>query len=317
MIHIPVLKKEILDTFQYLQKRGLFFVDCTLGMGGHSLALADMARQNSKLAYIGIDQDQEALDIAQKAIKGKDLAENFTLVHDNFKNIGLILEELKIKSVDGILVDLGVSSFQLDTPERGFSFKDLNQPLDMRMDRRNSLTAEHIVNSYPKAQIEEIIRKYGEEKFARKIAEKIVEKRQKTPIKTIGELILVLESAIPKAARYKSRVNFATKTFQALRIEVNKELEILNRAITEMVSKLTPSGRLAIITFHSLEDRIVKKTFQYLANPCQCPKELPVCVCGLKPQIKIITKKPILPAEVELNGNPRARSAKLRIAEKL
>lgn len=313
MEHKPVLKQEIVDCFSYLKSKSGVFLDCTLGLGGHSLALKE---QYPKIKIVGIDQDNEALDEAKKRIKAMKFDKSFTLVHDNFVNIISILEELKITSINGALIDLGVSSLQLDKPERGFSFKDETQPLDMRMDQSGGKNAADILNSYPKSDIERILKVYGEEFFAHRIAENIALFRAKKTIRTVGDILTILSSSIPFSFQKKSRTHFATKTFQALRIEVNNELANLNQAILDVFSALKPGSRLAIISFHSLEDRIVKETFKAIEKPCQCPTQMP-CICGLVPTGEILTRKPRTASDVEVNSNPRSRSAKLRIIEKL
>jgi len=313
MKHISVLKSEILEQFKYLGKKPGIFVDGTLGLAGHSLAILE---KSPKLTTVGIDQDLSAIDEAGKLISASKLSEKFILVHNNFKNIKSVLAELKIAKIDGALLDLGVSSMQLDEKERGFSFQDPNQPLDMRMDRENDLTAAKILNSYQESRLTEIFFKYGEEKFARKIARNIIEARKKDPIKKVGQLVEILEKSIPISVQKRSKTHFATKVFQALRIETNEELRGLDETISDFVSFLKPGARLAIISFHSLEDRIVKQTFDHLTHPCQCPPEMP-CVCGLKPIVKILTKKPIVPFDEETKNNPRSRSAKLRVIEKI
>lgn len=316
MNHIPVLKNEVLEYFQYLAKDGNYFVDGTLGLAGHSLAIAKQAEDNKDLKFIGIDQDQSALDLALEKITTQKLDSRFILVHNNFKNISEILEELEIDKFDGALLDLGVSSMQFDDKSRGFSFSDPAQILDMRMDKSSNFDAQFIVNNYSREELTEILYKFGEESFAPKIATNIVYSRKKKTIRTIGDLLEVLSESIPKSLQVGRRQHFATKTFQALRIAVNKELDGLDLAITDFANHLKSGGRLAIISFHSLEDRIVKTTFHDLANPCKCPPKLP-CVCNLEPSAKIITSKPIVASEQEVSENPRSRSAKLRVVEKL
>ncbi|MFA7253869.1 MAG: 16S rRNA (cytosine(1402)-N(4))-methyltransferase RsmH [Patescibacteria group bacterium] len=315
--HIPVLENEVINQFRYLDKlNGAVFVDATLGAAGHSIMLAESLKPKNENVFIGIDQDEKALEIAKKEIKQAGFEREFILVHDNFENIASILKELDYESIDGALLDIGVSSMQIDELERGFSFKDPNQPLDMRMDCSKSLTAGYLLNNYPESRINNIIHDFGEEQFSRVIARNIIEARKAKKMNTIGDLLSVLERSIPVKIQKTSRVNFATKTFQALRIEVNQELEILEKSINDFVGALKPGGRLAIITFHSLEDRIVKQTFKLLADPCQCPKSMP-CICNKKPTVKMITKKPVGPADDEIRENPRSRSAKLRVIEKL
>ncbi|PIS07740.1 16S rRNA (cytosine(1402)-N(4))-methyltransferase [Candidatus Berkelbacteria bacterium CG10_big_fil_rev_8_21_14_0_10_43_13] len=313
MKHVSVLKSEVLDQFSYLKGKAGIFVDGTLGMAGHSLSLENIS---DKLKIIGIDADEEALGLVKKELSVSKHSKNFILVHNNFKSIKKILVELNIEKIDGALLDLGVSSMQLDQKDRGFSFQDSTQLLDMRMDQTRDLTAAKILNFYKENQLSQIIFNYGEEKFARIIAKNIIEFRKKTPITTIHLLLNILDISIPKSVQMRSKTHFATKTFQALRIEVNGELDGLDQAIKDFASVLRPGGRLAVISFHSLEDRIVKKTFSFLAHPCQCPSEMP-CICGLVPEIKILTKKPIIPSAEETTNNPRSRSAKLRVLEKI
>lgn len=316
MEHVSVLKSEVINQFDYLQEKGGVFVDGTLGLAGHSLAVLQSLKNKDQLKIIGIDADQQALDGTEKIISKSGFAANFILIHNNFKNVNGIINELNIDKIDGALLDLGVSSMQFDQKERGFSFQDPEQLLDMRMDRSNYLTAEIVLNNYPAEKLTKILYDYGEERFAAGIVKNIIDSRKKSPIRKVGDLLEVLSNSIPKAFQMRSKIHFATKTFQALRIEVNNELTGLDGAIRDFVSVLKPGGKLAIISFHSLEDRVVKKTFQALESPCQCPAKMP-CVCGLKPEIKILTKKPIIPTNQEIAINPRSRSAKLRVAEKL
>jgi len=313
MKHVSVLKSEFLEQFSYLKGKAGIFVDGTLGLAGHSLALQ---KSSGKLKIIGIDTDQEALNLAKKELSTSKYSKNFILIHNNFKKITAILQELEIEKIDGGLLDLGVSSMQLDQKDRGFSFQDSTQLLDMRMDQTRDLTAAKILNFYKESQLSQVIFNYGEEKFARIIAKNIIEFRKKTPIATVYHLIKILDLSIPKSVQMRSKTHFATKTFQALRIEVNGELDGLDQAIRDFVSVLKPGAKLAVISFHSLEDRIVKKTFNFLAHPCQCPSEMP-CICGLVSEIKILTKKPIIPSVEETTNNPRSRSAKLRVLEKI
>ena len=240
---------------------------------------------------------------------------NVTIVRDNFRNFAAIMETLGIQTVDGVLLDLGVSSKQLDDGERGFSYMQ-DAPLDMRMDRRNPRTAAEIVNQYSQEELRRIIQVYGEERWSARIASFIVQEREKEPIRTTGDLVRIIKEAVPKGAR-QDGPHPAKRTFQALRIEVNQELSILEGAIRDMAERLSPGGRICILTFHSLEDRIVKQTFRSLENPCTCPKDFPVCVCGKKQVLRVITRKPILPGAEEVKENPRSRSAKLRIAERV
>ncbi|NTW72193.1 MAG: 16S rRNA (cytosine(1402)-N(4))-methyltransferase RsmH [Eubacteriaceae bacterium] len=287
------------------------YVDCTLGGGGHSWEICSRLSLDGVL--VGIDQDEYALGKAEERLKAFNCSKKY--VRDNFENIKKILENLEIQKVDGILMDLGVSSFQLDDGTRGFSY-NFDSELDMRMDKRSELSAWVVVNTYSEKEIRNILRDYGEEKFAHKIAYSIVKKREEKSIDTTFELVEIIKSSIPAKFR-REGPHPARRTFQAIRIEVNNELGILKKAISDSIESLNPGGRLCMITFHSLEDRIVKRAFKEMENPCQCPSDFPICQCGKKPEIKIITKKPIYPTEVELEKNPRSRSAKLRIAEKL
>ncbi len=286
------------------------YVDGTAGGGGHSF---EIASRLSGGRLIAIDQDEAAIKAATERLAP--LGERATVVRSNFCEIGRVCRELGIEAIDGLLLDLGVSSYQLDTPERGFSYS-ADAPLDMRMDKRKSLTAYDVVNGYPEQKIKKILYEYGEERFSAAIASAIVRRREKSPIKTTAELSDIIKYAMPPAAREGGH-HPAKRSFQAIRIEVNSELDVIEPAIRDAVSMLKTGGRIAIITFHSLEDRIVKQTFADLAKGCICPRELPVCVCGRKPVMKQVNKKPILPSAVELEENPRSRSAKLRVAQKL
>ena len=307
---MPVLKNETIEQL-HIDPAGTY-VDGTFGGGGHASEI--ISRLNGNGCFVGIDQDQDAVENGRTKLE---LYKNTKtqLVRDNFSNIKNILSDLHIESVDGILLDIGVSSHQLDTGERGFSYMQ-DAELDMRMDQRNPLTAAHIINTYSEQELLRVIRDYGEERWASRIAQFIVKERARAPIETTFQLVEVIKAAIPASAR-KNGPHPAKRTFQALRIEVNDELGVLERSITDMTDVLKPGGRLCIITFHSLEDRIVKQTFRKLENPCTCPPESPVCVCGKKPVVRVITRKPIEPSEEELEMNPRARSSKLRVAEKL
>lgn len=306
--HEPVLPEETLESLR-IRPDGIY-VDGTLGGGGHSFRILQRLK-NGRL--IGIDQDQEAL--AHAGARLEVFGDRVTLVKDNFVNIRRILEDLGIEQVDGILLDIGVSSYQVDNPDRGFTYRE-DAPLDMRMDRQASLTARDVVNTYPREDLVRIFRDYGEEKFAANIAKHIVKEREKAPVETTGELIRIIEQAVPAAVR-KGQAGYAKKVFQALRIEVNAELDVLSASIDTMIDLLKPGGRLAIITFHSLEDRIVKNEFRKNENPCTCPPEFPVCVCGKVPKGKVITRKPLVASEEELARNKRAASAKLRVFEKV
>ncbi len=306
--HISVLLNECLEGLAI--KEDGTYVDCTLGGAGHSSHI--LKRLSSKGTLIGIDQDNDALKAAKEKLKNYS---NVKFVHNNFYNIDSILTSLDIPNVDGILMDLGVSSYQLDEGERGFSYMK-DAPLDMRMDRDRDFSAYDVVNTYSEEDLYRIIRDYGEEKFAKRIAKFIVDRRNDKPIETTLELVDIIKAAIPAKAR-REGPHPAKRTFQAIRIEVNGELAILNKAIEDGVKHLNKGGRMAIITFHSLEDRIVKLKYRELANPCTCPKEFPVCVCGRKPLVKIISRKAIEPSKEEVEENPRSRSAKLRVLEKL
>ncbi|MCD8239171.1 MAG: 16S rRNA (cytosine(1402)-N(4))-methyltransferase RsmH [Clostridiales bacterium] len=303
--HISVLAEEVIKGLNI--KPGALYIDGTLGGGGHSLKILEAGGR-----LLAVDRDEEALAAASERLSSYN---NKTLVHGNFKDIKQILAEQGEPGADGILLDLGVSSYQLDNGGRGFSY-NYDAPLDMRMDRTDSLTAYDVVNGYTEEELFRVIRDYGEERWAKRIASFIINERKASPIKTTFELNTVIKKAIPKAARQDGG-HPSKRTFQAIRIEVNNELNILEKAVEDMADVLNPGGRLCIITFHSLEDRIVKTTFKRLNNPCTCPREFPVCVCGKKPVIKIITKKPVTAGENELKDNNRAHSAKLRIAEKI
>ena len=286
------------------------YVDCTLGGGGHSKEIASRLTTGRLIA---IDKDEDAIMAAAERLYG--YKERITIVHDDFKNFRHILDGLKIDKVDGILADLGVSSYQIDNEERGFSYiKDA--PLDMRMDRSQYLSAFNVVNEYTVNELTKIIAAYGEERYARKIAENIVQYRENKSIRTTGQLAEIVEKSIPAKFRWKYG-NPCKRTFQAIRIEVNGELEYLDAAITDMVNSLKSGGRMCVITFHSLEDRIVKQRFKEFFTDCVCDKSLPQCVCGKKREIKILTPKPVTAGEEELGNNSRAECAKLRIIEKI
>ena len=286
------------------------YVDGTAGGGGHAAAIAEKLTTGRLIA---IDRDAAAVEAAGKRLAP--FGPRATVIHGNYVDLCAILDGLGIEQIDGLLLDLGVSSYQLDTPERGFSYQ-FDAPLDMRMDRRGEKTAYTVVNTYSEEAIKNILYLYGEERFAPRIAKRIVEERERSPIETTGQLSELIKSAIPAAAREGGH-HPAKRSFQAIRIEVNGELDVIGPALTAAVSRMARGGRLAVITFHSLEDRLVKQTFATLSAGCTCPKTLPVCVCGKKPQIRLITKKPVLPGEAELQENPRSRSAKLRVAEKI
>lgn len=312
MKHVPVMFKEVVEIFNYL-KDG-YFVDGTLGAGGHSLAIA-RDYQSSKINYqiVGVDKDKEAIELARENIKKAGLGDNFIFIHNDFKEIKAILAKLKIEKINGALIDLGVSSMQLDQSERGFTFQDPDAPLDMRMNKDQNLDALTVLNSYPEEKLAKIIFDFGEDRNARKIAKSIIKNR---PLNYVGDLLSAIEAAVPPKERFGSSKHFATRTFQAIRIEVNSELNQLDRAISDFADFLTAGSKLAIISFHSLEDRIIKNTFKKLENPCQCPPEIP-CICGKKPIVKILTKRPIIAGEEEVSVNPRSRSAKFRVVEKI
>ncbi len=304
--HISVLLNECIDNLN-ITPDGIY-VDGTMGGGGHSL---EIAKRLTTGRLICIDQDPNAHEAA-----GKRLAEykdRITFVRDNFGNIANILDSLGIEKIDGMLLDIGVSSHQLDEAERGFSYQQ-DAPLDMRMNPDRPFSAYDVVNGYDEDELDRVIFTYGEERWARRIAQFIVKERENKPIETTGELVDIIKKAVPKGAR-KDGPHPAKRTFQAIRIEVNGELEVLQRAIDDVAARLAVGGRLCIITFHSLEDRIVKEAFRKQENPCICPPQFPVCVCGKKPLGRVITRKPILPSKEELEGNPRSRSAKLRVLE--
>ena len=305
--HKPVMLNEVIDGLK-IKKSGIY-VDGTLGGAGHSTEI--IKRLNKDGLLIGIDRDKDALKAARKKLSK---FENKILYHGNHDDIVKILEELKIDLVDGILLDLGVSSYQLDEATRGFSYM-LDSKLDMRMNVDDDISAYNVVNEYSEKRLEEIFREYGEEKFSSRIANKIVEKRKEKEIETTFELVDIIKSAVPKKA-LNEKQHPAKRVFQAIRIEVNNELGNLKDAVCESIKKLKSGGRIVIITFHSLEDRIVKKAFEEMEGRCSCPKDFPVCICGYTSYGKIITKKPIISNEIELVENPRARSAKLRIFER-
>ena len=305
--HIPVLKNETIELLN-VKADGVYF-DGTLGGAGHSKAIQEKA-QIKKL--IGVDQDSEALEAAKKNLSEFD---NVVYVNDNFRNIDSILDELNIDAVDGILVDIGVSSYQIDSAERGFSFRQ-DARLDMRMSRSNSFSAYELVNEYDEEDLTRVIRDYGEEKFARSIARHIIKSRSSKPIETTKELENIILSSVPRYKGQDGRSN-VQRTFQAIRIEVNGELDALKEFIDKAVNYLKPGGRLAIISFHSLEDRIVKQKFKELATGCICPPDFPICVCGHKASVKLITKHPVEATKEELEINPRSAPAKLRVVEKI
>lgn len=309
--HKPVLLDECVNNLN-INTDGIY-VDGTIGGAGHSVEIYKRLSDNGRL--IGIDQDSNAIEASRHRLEAVECRAKFTLVKSNFIHIRDVCLKEGIGGVDGILLDLGVSSHQLDEAERGFSYQK-DAPLDMRMDTSRELTAEKIVNEYSEREIKNIIQSFGEEKWASRIASFIVNARRTSRVSTTGQLVEIIKAAIPSAAR-REGPHPAKRTFQALRIAVNDELGILARAIEESVSVLRTGGRLCIITFHSLEDRIVKNEFNRMVNPCTCPADFPVCVCGRVPQARHITRKPIVPSKKELEENPRARSSKLRVIEKI
>ena len=308
--HYSVLLNETIENLN-IKPDGIY-VDGTLGGGGHAYQVASRLSEKGRL--IGIDQDADAIAAAGERLK--EFGDKITLIRSNYANMKEELHRIGVEKVDGIVLDLGVSSFQLDTPERGFTYRDENAPLDMRMDDRQSLTAKDIVNGYSEMDLYRIIRDYGEDKFAKNIAKHIVQERAEKPIETTGELTEIIRASIPMKVQVTGG-HPAKRTFQAIRIELNKELEVLQNNLDDMIDLLNPGGRICIITFHSLEDRIVKTNFKRNENPCTCPSDFPVCVCGKKSKGKVVTRKPILPSEEELEVNSRSKSAKLRVFERV
>mgnify|MGYP005895363047 FL=1 len=306
--HKSVLLYETVDSLN-IRPDGIY-VDGTLGGGGHAYEVCKRLGEHGRL--IGIDQDADA--IAAASARLSEFQDKVTVVRSNYENIASVLHDLGIEKVDGIYLDLGVSSYQLDTASRGFTYRE-DAPLDMRMDQRNTQTAADIVNTYSEMELYRIIRDYGEDRFAKNIAKHIVRQRQEKPYETTGELIETIKAAIPAKIRATGG-HPAKRTFQAIRIELNHELEVLQDNLDTMIDLLNPGGRICIITFHSLEDRIVKTNFKRNENPCTCPSDFPVCVCGKKSKGKVITRKPILPGTAEQEENPRSKSAKLRIFER-
>ena len=307
-VHRSVLLDECMDALA-IRPDGVY-IDGTAGGGGHSFAIASRLTTGRLIA---IDQDEDAIRAATARLAP--LGERATVVRSNFEHLDGVCDGLGIDKIDGLLLDLGVSSYQLDTPERGFSYM-ADAPLDMKMDQRGTLDAYHIINTYSEQELRRVLFDWGEEKFAGRIAQRIVRERESAPIKTTGELVQIVKAAIPAAAREGGH-HPAKRTFQAIRIEVNRELDVIRPALEKAVRRLKPGGRMAVITFHSLEDRIVKQTFADMATGCTCPKSLPVCVCGKKPLVRVVSRKPILPSDAELEENPRSRSAKLRVAERI
>ena len=305
--HYSVMLEETIENLN-IKPDGIY-VDGTLGGGGHAFHVCKRLTDGH---FYGIDQDDAAIQAAGERLSV--YGDMVTIIRNNYCNAKAALRELGVEKVDGIVLDLGVSSYQLDTEERGFSYR-FDADLDMRMDRRQTLTAKDIVNTYSEMDLFRIIRDYGEDNFAKNIAKHIVKARQTKEIQTTGELNEIIKAAIP--AKMRQNGHPSKKTFQAIRIECNRELEVLKNALDDLIDMLNPGGRLCIITFHSLEDRIVKTAFKNKENPCTCPSEFPVCVCGKKPEGKVISKKPILPSEEELEANSRSKSAKLRVFEKI
>lgn len=304
--HIPIMLDQVIDGLN-IREDGIY-VDGTLGGAGHSIEI--VKKLSSKGRLIGIDQDEDAIKAATERLKSFN---NVNIVRDNYVNIKKVLSDLDIRKVDGILLDIGVSSYQLDNKERGFSYRE-DAPLDMRMDKSGAYTAKDLLNDYSEEELKRILRDYGEEKYAARIAGSIVRYREKSSIETTFQLNEIVKSSIPAAARRQGG-NPCKRTYQAIRIELNRELTVLEEGLGDMIDILNPGGRLCIITFHSLEDRIVKNAFRLAENPCICPPEFPVCTCGRKPKGKMITRKPIVADDNELKTNPRSSSAKLRVFE--
>ncbi len=308
-IHLPVLSEEVVSCL-ITRPEGIY-VDATLGMGGHTKSILDCT--NSRSLVIGLDVDEEAISISREALSrynGHVIYRN-----SNFSDVDKVLDSLDIREVDGIIADLGMSSYQIESSERGFSFMR-EEPLDMRMDPRLRFTAYDLVNEMTMDEISRVLKMYGEEKWSRRIAKRIVETRKEGPIKTSAELARVVSLAIPKKF-HPARIHPATKTFQALRIAVNNELENIREFIGKAVTRLRTGGRLVIISFHSLEDRLVKTSFLKMASPCVCPPDMPVCGCGRKRILKVVTRSPVIPGDEEIMNNPRARSAKMRVGERV
>jgi 16S rRNA (cytosine1402-N4)-methyltransferase len=307
--HIPVLFEETIANLN-IRPSGIY-IDGTLGGAGHSYEIAKRLTEGGRL--VGIDQDEDAIQAATAHLSP--FADRVTIVHDNYEHIPEIAERLGIREADGILLDIGVSSYQLDNPERGFSYNE-DEPLDMRMDQENPVSAKTIVNTWSAEDLARILKDYGQERYAGRIAENIAKAREQHPLETTGELVAIIRSSIPMKMQEKYG-NPCKRTFQAIRIACNRELDVLQDSIDSLIDLLAPGGRLCIITFHSLEDRIVKNAFRRNENPCTCPPEFPVCVCGKKSKGTVITKKPITASEEELAANKRAASAKLRVFEKI
>lgn len=308
-VHKSVLLNETIENLN-VQPDGIY-VDGTLGGAGHAGVVCSRLSEHGR--FIGIDQDEDAIAVSRERLAP--FGERVTIFRDNYSNLKSRIQELEISGVDGIVLDLGVSSYQLDTTGRGFTYREC-APLDMRMDQRQRKTARDIVNDYSETDLFRMIRDYGEDKFAKNIAKHIVQARRKKPIETTEELNEIIRSAIPAKVRTNGG-HPSKKTYQAIRIELNRELEVLNDSLDDMIDLLNPGGRLCVITFHSLEDRIVKTIFRKNENPCTCPPNFPVCTCGKKPKGIVITRKPIVPLEKEQEENPRSKSAKLRVFEKV
>lgn len=307
--HKSVLLEETVESLN-IRPDGCY-MDGTVGGAGHAYEICKRLGENGH--FIGIDQDGDAILAAEKRLE--EFGSKVSIIRGNYADFSVVLDELGIETIDGIMLDLGVSSYQLDNAERGFTYRE-EAPLDMRMDQRREKTAKDIINDYSEQELYRMIRNYGEDRFAKNIAKHIVRKRQEKEIETTGELIECIKAAIPMKVRAKGG-HPAKRTFQAIRIELNAELDVLERSVDEMISRLKPGGRLSIITFHSLEDRIVKNRFRENENPCVCPPNFPVCVCGRKSRGKVVTRKPILPGVKELEENSRAKSAKLRVFERI
>lgn len=307
--HKSVLLKETIENLN-IKPEGIY-VDGTLGGGGHAYEVCK--RLSSKGRFIGIDQDEDAIKAATRRLL--EFEDKVQIIRSNYCDMREALADIGVYKVDGIVLDLGVSSYQLDDPERGFTYRVEDAPLDMRMDRRQEFTAKELINTYSEMELYRIIRDFGEDKFAKNIAKHIVAARAKKPIETTGELTEIIKAAIPAKIRMNAG-HPAKRTFQAIRIELNKELEVLQNSLEDMIDLLNPGGRICIITFHSLEDRIVKSIYKKSENPCTCPSDFPICVCGKKSLGKVITRKPIIPTEEELVYNSRSKSAKLRVFEK-
>lgn len=307
--HKSVLLKETIENLN-IKPDGIY-VDGTLGGGGHAYEVCK--RLSSKGRFIGIDQDEDAIKAATRRLL--EFEDKVQIIRSNYCDMREALADIGVYKVDGIVLDLGVSSYQLDDPERGFTYRVEDAPLDMRMDRRQEFTAKELINTYSEMELYRIIRDFGEDKFAKNIAKHIVAARAKKPIETTGELTEIIKAAIPAKIRMNAG-HPAKRTFQAIRIELNKELEVLQNSLEDMIDLLNSGGRICIITFHSLEDRIVKSIYKKSENPCTCPSDFPICVCGKKSLGKVITRKPIIPTEEELEYNSRSKSAKLRVFEK-